>query len=161
MAATTNGAPRVAARRTSVERSPFVRTSRHRGPDFVGGLLGAEAHQPRELSFVGAQRAVALLQRREQLDDRLADVLLELAVALAVVARLDLGDRRAGRHRHDLDQVRDARLLLRVVLDLAPGVGDRRLELLPDHVRRVDQPHDALRRVRVSSTSGVRVPGGS
>ena len=49
--------------------------------------------------------------RIEQRDDRLADVLLELAVAGAVVARLDLRDRLAGRDRHDLDQVRHARLL--------------------------------------------------
>ena len=38
-----------------------------------------------------------------------ADVLLELPVARAVVARLDRRDRLAGRDRHDLDQVRDPR----------------------------------------------------
>ena len=43
-----------------------------------------------QLALVRAQLAVALLDRREELDDRLADVLLELAVAVAVVARLEL-----------------------------------------------------------------------
>src|SRR3954468_1691090 len=55
-------------------------------------LLGAAAEHGAQLRLVGAQLLVALLDRRQQLDDRLGHVLLELAVALAVVARLDRGD---------------------------------------------------------------------
>jgi len=69
-----------------------------------------------------------------------------LSITSAVVPRLDVADRLARRHRHDLDQVRDAGLLLRVVPHLAARVGYRALELLPDHVRRIDHADDSLRR---------------
>ena len=62
---------------------------------------------------VGAQLAVALLDRRQRLDDRLADVGLELPVARAVVARLDRIGRLAGERGEDVDQVRHARLVRR------------------------------------------------
>src|SRR5687768_1197959 len=71
-------------------------------------LLGADPEQPLQLALVPAQPLVALLDRREQLDDRLADVFLEAPVALAVVVRLDIRDRGAADHGHDLDQVRNA-----------------------------------------------------
>src|SRR5262249_48740559 len=80
-----------------------------------------------------------------QIDHGLADILLELPVALAVVARLDLRERLARRYRHDLDQVRDTRFALAVVAHVAARVGDGRLELLADHVRLVEHPNDALR----------------
>ena len=116
------------------------------GADSAAAFSAPAAQQPPQPVVVVTQLAVALLDRRQQLDDRLGHVVLERPVPLAVVARLDLGDRGAGRHRHDLDQVGDARLRLRVVDDIPPGVGDGRLELLPDHVGRVDHAHDALRR---------------
>ena len=75
-------------------------------------LLGADRQQPLQLARVGAQLAVPLLDRREQLDDRLADGLLERAVALPVELGLDVLHRLAGRDRHDLDEVRDARLVV-------------------------------------------------
>ena len=49
-------------------------------------LVGAERQQPQQLSLVGPELGIPLLHRREQLDDRLADVLLELAVAAVSVA---------------------------------------------------------------------------
>src|SRR2546422_6593215 len=81
---------------------------------------------------------------RSQLDHRLADGLLQIAVARALEAPLERLDRLAGRDAHDLEQVRDARLALRVVADLALRVGHRGLELLADHVRRVADVHGAL-----------------
>src|SRR5579875_2209398 len=97
-------------------------------------LLGAHREQALQLALVGAQLAIALLDRREQRDDRLADVLLELAVARAVIAPLELGDRLARGDGHDLEQVRDARFSLRVVADLLLRVSHRGLELLADRV---------------------------
>ena len=44
-------------------------------------LVRADREQPPQLALVRAQLAVALLDRRDQRDDRLADRLLELAVA--------------------------------------------------------------------------------
>ena len=61
------------------------------------------------------QFPVALLNRNDKLHDRLGDSFLERSVALSVEPRLDVRDRRAGRDRHDLDQVRDPRLPLNVV----------------------------------------------
>src|SRR2546422_1630792 len=46
---------------------------------------------------------------RSQLDHRLADGLLQIAVARALEAPLERLDRLAGRDAHDLEQVRDAR----------------------------------------------------
>src|SRR5919204_140962 len=77
------------------------------------------------LALVCAQLLVAPLDRDEELDDGLADILLEAAVAAPVVAGLELGDRVAGRDGHDLEQVRDAGLLLSVVPDLGARVRDR------------------------------------
>src|SRR5213596_358306 len=65
-------------------------------------LLGARCEHAAQLALVAAQLLVAPLDRDEQLDDSLADVLLEPAVAAPVVAGLELGDRVAGRDRHDL-----------------------------------------------------------
>ena len=78
------------------------------------------------------------------------DILLERAVALAVVAGLDVGERVARRDRHDLDQVRDAGLRLTVVAHVAPRVGHGGLELAPDHVGRVDESDDSLRLERLA-----------
>ena len=69
---------------------------------YIASSVGAEAaralsaptrEQPPELRLVGAERLVALPDRVEQLDDRLGHVLLELAVALPVVAALDRVER--------------------------------------------------------------------
>src|SRR5437763_353599 len=87
----------------------------------------------------------ALERGVELVDDRLADVLLEPSVAGPVVARLDLLDRLPRRDRHDLDQVRDARLLAGIMAHVSSGVRHRRLELLPQDVRWIDHAHDALR----------------
>src|SRR5436309_2054194 len=51
-------------------------------------LLGADREETLQLPLVGPQRVVALLDRHEQLHDCLADVLLELSIACAVVPRL-------------------------------------------------------------------------
>src|SRR6476620_1360646 len=89
------------------------------------GLLRALREHPPQLALVRAERVVALLDRREQLDHGLGDALLERAVALAVELRLDLGDRVPGRDGHDLDQVRDTGLLFRVVANLGSRIRDR------------------------------------
>ena len=60
-----------------------------RGRGGRAGLVGPGAEQADELGWIVAERVVALLDRLEQLDDRLGDVALELPVAAAVVARLD------------------------------------------------------------------------
>src|SRR6476659_7295900 len=99
-----------------------------RGRRGCAGLVGTAGEHRAKLRFVRTQLLVTLLDRGQQLDDRFGHVLLELPVALAVVARLDLGDRVAGGDGHDLDQVRDPGLLLRVVADLAAGVGHGGLE---------------------------------
>ena len=83
------------------------------GADASRAFSAPTREQALELGRVGAQLLVALADRLEQRDDRLADVLLEGAVAAAVEAGLDLRDLVAGRDRHDLDQVRDAGLLAR------------------------------------------------
>src|SRR5690242_4259721 len=85
-------------------------------------LLGARCEHAAQLALVGPQLFVAALDRDEQLDDSLADVLLEPAVAAAVVAGLEVGNRVACRDRHDLEQVRDPGLLLAVVPDFGAGV---------------------------------------
>jgi len=81
---------------------------------------------------------------------------LNLPVALAVVAGLDLSERVAGGHRHDLDQVRDPGLLLLVVANLRARVGHRGLELLPHDVGLVDQPDDSLGRAACSRHEALR-----
>ena len=108
-------------------------------------LLGSDRQQAPQLALVGAQLAVARLYRLDHRHHGLAHVRLELPVAGAVVARLDLLGRAAGRDREDVDQVRDPRLVL-AAADLPPGVGDRAPELLADHVRLVEQANRPLRR---------------
>src|SRR5262245_54422952 len=111
----------------------------------LAGLARALREHPAQLSLVGAQLLVALLDRRQQLDDGLGDALLERTVALPVELRLDLANRAPGGDGHDLDQVRDSRLILRIVTDLGSRIGDRRLELLAHLGGRVDHPNDAGR----------------
>src|SRR5262249_11085911 len=93
------------------------------------------------------QRRVARLYGSEVFDHRVGDRALERAVLLAVEFLLDVGDRRAGRRRIDLDQVRHARLRLAVVPYLRSGIGDRGLDLLLDLVGRVEHEDRALRRI--------------
>src|SRR5215217_2393610 len=121
----------------------------HRGQGrrrLLARLLRPRGEQPAQLVRICAQLDVALTDRLQQRDHGLADVLLEPAVAVPVVASLDRVDRLAGRHVHDLDQVRDTGLPLRVVDDVAPGVGDRRAELLRDRLGRVEDPDRPLGR---------------
>src|ERR687887_2444643 len=73
-------------------------------------LLRADRERPLQLALVRPQRLEPFPDRREELDDRLADRLLQIAVARAVEAPLERLDRLAGRDAHDLEQVRDARL---------------------------------------------------
>ena len=92
------------------------------------------------------ERVVALLDRGEQLDDRLGDVRLERPVTLRRrSAPRSPRPTRPSRRRVSRSGSRP-RLLRRVVVDLAPRVRDGRLELPADHVRLVDHPDDALRR---------------
>src|SRR5919204_4598627 len=121
------------------------------------GLSGAEGEHPLELALVAPELLVALLDRHEELHDRFGDVLLEPAVATAVVTRLELGDPLPGRHGHDLEQVRDPGLLLGGMSDVGAGVRDRRLELLADDVGRVDEADDALRRAAGGRHQALRL----
>src|SRR5439155_26165923 len=105
--------------------------------------LAADAEQPLELGRVVPDLAVATRDRREQRDHRLADRLLERAVALAVEARLDLLGRLAAGDGEDVDQVGDSLLAL-TATHLAAGVGDCRLELPPDRIRLVEDSHRSL-----------------
>ena len=82
------------------------------GADASPGSLGADGQQAQELALVLSQLEVALAHRCHQLDDRLADVLLELAVPGVGVLGLDLAGRLPRRDREDVDQVRDARLVV-------------------------------------------------
>src|SRR2546429_964951 len=77
----------------------------------LAGLLGAAAQQALELRLVAAELLVGVPDRLEELDHRLADVDLEGAVALPVVAGLDRLPGLAGRHRHDPDEGPDSRRL--------------------------------------------------
>src|SRR5947199_34563 len=112
--------------------------------DRTPGLVRGDGEQPLELPLVAAVRLEAFLERPQQLDDRLADGLLQVAVARPGEAPFERLDRLAGRDAHDLEHVRDAGLLLGVVANLALRVGHRRLELLADHVRLVADIHGAL-----------------
>ena len=69
----------------------------------------------RRWSSTGSERSspVALLDRNDCLDDRLADVGLELAVTDAVVARLDRVRGLRRDRREDVNEVRDAGLVRR------------------------------------------------
>src|SRR4051812_9504660 len=107
-------------------------------------LLGSDCEQPLELALVGPQGLEALADRPEQLDDGLADGLLQIAVPRGREALLETLDRLARRDAHDLEQVRDAGLRLRVVADVALRVRDCGLELLPDLIRRVGDVDRAL-----------------
>src|SRR5262245_34649790 len=101
------------------------------------GLLGAPREDLAQLIRGAAELPVPEPDGVEQLDDGLGDVLLERAVAGAVVARLDRLRRLAGRHGHDLDEVRDPRLVLGTD-DVPPRVGDGRAKLAADDVGRVE-----------------------
>src|SRR5450759_2053713 len=107
-------------------------------------LGGAACQHPLELGGVFAQLAVAALDRLQQCYDGVCHFALELSVAGAFETLLDLGDRLAAGHRHDLDQVRDARLLVQVVDDLAARVGHRALQLLAHDLGRVEQVDRSL-----------------
>src|SRR3954468_16951873 len=85
-------------------------------------LLRADREQPLELAFIAAQRLEALLDGREERDDRLTDCLLELSVPGAVEALLERFDRLTRGDVHDLEQVGDAGFLLRGIPHLPPRV---------------------------------------
>src|SRR5207249_2450196 len=81
------------------EAHALVHLLERRGRD-LAGLVGAAGEELAELALVGAELLVALLDRNQESDDRLADVLLELPVAAPVVAALELGDRLASCDGH-------------------------------------------------------------
>ena len=99
----------------SALRSPSPRTSaRSVGAEAARGLLGADARaggaaRPRRRAAPRSAPGSARAARRPTRPTSS----LNCAVAGAVVAGLDLRDRLARRDRHDLDQVRHARLLAR------------------------------------------------
>ena len=105
-------------------------------------LLGALREDGSQLPGVAAQLAVAEPDRVEELDHGLCHLLLEPPVACAVVARLDRVRGLVRGDGHDLDQVRDAGLVLGPH-DVAPGVGDGGADLPPDHVRWVEHLDEA------------------
>src|SRR2546423_13579517 len=74
------------------------------------GLLRAQRQQTLQLGRVGAELAVAGLDRADELDHGLGDVGLEVAVALAVIARLDRVRRLTRRDGHDRDEILDSLL---------------------------------------------------
>ena len=101
---------RVAARPPAkAGQSPCARTSSRGWARSPRGPCPRPREHPPQLALVRAERVVALLDRREQLDHGLGDALLERAVALPVELRLDLARSSARGDGHDLDQVRDAR----------------------------------------------------
>src|SRR3954467_10950655 len=67
-------------------------------------LLGPHGEQPLELTLVGAQGLEALADRPEQLDDGLADGLLQIAVPRGREALLETLDRLPPRAPPDLAQ---------------------------------------------------------
>ena len=75
-------------------------------------LLGAGGEGRLQRRLVGAQLGVALADRREELDHRLGDRLLEVAVAGALELALDLGRVDAAGDGEDVDQVGDPGLVL-------------------------------------------------
>ena len=79
----------------------------------------------------------------EELDHRLPDIELEVAVPRPVVRPLDLLGRAVSGDRENVDEVCHTRLVV-APSDLASRVGHRRAELLPDHVGIVEQPHRPL-----------------
>src|SRR5439155_23950687 len=96
--------PRICNRLRRREAHPLVHGVERR---LRGGacLVGSLGEKPLELDGIRAQLAVAFLDRLDERDDRLADLELELPVALAVEAGLDRLRRLARRDRHDVDQV--------------------------------------------------------
>src|SRR3954452_9607574 len=114
MTPVTTQTARMAARRRVVRRSgadkahAFIHELEGRRTCFAR-LVRADGEHPAQLTLVGPERVVALLDRSEQLDAGLGYACLERAVALPVELRLDLGDGASGGDGHDLDQVRDAR----------------------------------------------------
>src|SRR5687767_5822810 len=95
--------------------------------------------QPR---LVPAQLRIALAHRGQVLDHRLGDGLLEVAVAGVLELRLHRLRRLPVGGGEDVDQVGDAGLA-GPAANLAPGVGDRRAELLADRVRLVEHEEGA------------------
>ena len=93
------------------------------------GLLGARLERRLERGLVAAKLGVALAHRRQVLDDRLGDRLLEVAVAGVRELGLDLLGPDPADDREDLDQVRDPGLVV-AATDVGAGVGDRAHHLL-------------------------------
>src|SRR5690606_20899284 len=106
---------------TSHESHPFA-DGLHRPLGDPGRAFRAVGEEPVEMRLVVQQLERALPDRRERVDDDLGEVLLELAVAAALVAALQVGDGGALKRGVDPQQVRDAGLLLLVVHDLGAGV---------------------------------------
>ena len=105
-------------------QTPCARTSlRASGPTPRAPCSAPTREQAHELGLVGAQLLVALLDRRDQRDDRIRHVRLELAVALAVVPCLDRLRLVPGGDGQDVDQVLDPRLV-RAAPHFPPGVRD-------------------------------------
>ena len=112
----------------------------HRVPDLGEGRRGnrpclfrAGLEDALELALVAAQVPVALAGRRQIGDDLVGDRALEVAVAGCREVGLDLGRVNAPDDREDLDQVRDARLVV-AAADLGARVGDRAHQLLAQHL---------------------------
>ena len=126
------------------------RTPAAASPDATARAFAAPvAQQRRQLAAVVEQLAVALLDRRQQLDHGVGGVGLQRPVLR--VALGEVGRRLVGGRAEDVEQVADARLLGRVVAHLVLGVGDGPLELAPDHLRVVhhlDHPGARLGRLR-------------
>src|SRR3989442_6263989 len=75
-------------------------------------LVRADLEKPVEFADVRAELVVTRLDRGQDLDDRFRKVLLETAVARTLIPRLHVWDRAPRDDGHELDQVRDAGLLL-------------------------------------------------
>jgi hypothetical protein len=125
------------------ESHPVVRGGQSRPRDGAG-LLSTTGQRTVQLGRVVEEAAHPALERHHEVQDGGGDLLLQVAVACAGEP-VDQGRHRLPAERgQDPQQVAHARLRDRVEHDLAAGVGDRRADLLLDHLRVVHQPHDPV-----------------
>src|SRR5918998_6981072 len=87
--------------------------------------LGTPDQQLVQLGWVIEVAGHLLAQRRDEVGEHLGDVRLQLPVALAGIGCHEIVDGASGHRRVDHQQVRDASLGDRIVVDLPSGVGDR------------------------------------
>src|SRR5450759_4799889 len=93
------------------------------GAGHISGPLGPFSQYAVELARVSQQSKGAVAKWRGGVDDDLGDVLLEVAIASALVVGLQCLDRAPGQCAEDAQEVGDPGLLRLIETDLASGVG--------------------------------------